>query len=253
MLNDVADGADGNARLARTDGHTAAVGVRDGHHALDVRIFRQQLPPDTLRDAPDDARRALHRRDDAEIVARSGRAGGIAVAHPCPDGRLRQLLGWDQMRAPRQPLQRRAVRHMQHILPHPASLRDLLHRVTQHHAVADDGCACGDGLHRRLVGLRQILQQPHAAGKHRPLFQRLYRDGHIVLRMDLKNEPLCLCLSAHGHSSCTRGSVAPPNGIAKTEASAPSFFCASASASWTVGTGVMKKARTVSGSICETR
>ena len=56
MLNDVADGADGNARLARTDGHAAAVGVRDGHHALDVRIFRQQLPPDTLRDAPDDAR-----------------------------------------------------------------------------------------------------------------------------------------------------------------------------------------------------
>ena len=52
-------------------GHAAAGAVGDGDHAVDVRVLRQHLLREPLGDELGDRGRAVHRRQDADIVARA--------------------------------------------------------------------------------------------------------------------------------------------------------------------------------------
>ena len=77
---DVPQGADGDRGAGRVDGHAAAVGVRQGHHAVDVRVARQDLRPDAPHGVLHRRGDTLHGGRDAEQVARADGAVGIAVA-----------------------------------------------------------------------------------------------------------------------------------------------------------------------------
>ena len=71
---DVAQGADRHGGAGRVDRDAAAVGVLEPDHVVDIREARQQLGLDAPHRELDHAGDALHRRGDAEDVARADRA-----------------------------------------------------------------------------------------------------------------------------------------------------------------------------------
>ena len=66
-------------RLARR-AHATARSVRDRHDAVDVRVVGQDLVGEVTRDHPRDVGRAVHARQDANVVARRDAAVGAVVA-----------------------------------------------------------------------------------------------------------------------------------------------------------------------------
>ena len=60
--------------------HAAAAAVREGHHAVDVRIVPECLRVEPCRDVLADRGRAIDRRDDGDVVARARFAIGAPIA-----------------------------------------------------------------------------------------------------------------------------------------------------------------------------
>ena len=80
MAREVLQGADGDRRIPRIDGHAAAIGVVQRHHVIDIGVFREQIPLDAADDHIERAGDALHGDADAEDVLRANRPVGVAVA-----------------------------------------------------------------------------------------------------------------------------------------------------------------------------
>ena len=188
VADDVGDGPDGRFGLRRIDGHAAAVGVGHRHHAVHVGVVGQQLFFDALHRHLHHARRALHGGHDAQKIPRARRAAGVAVAHPGGAGRGGQLLRRFKVGAPGHIVQRGAFGQVQHVLVDPASRRDGVFGVAQHHAVAHDRAAGGDVPQGDLVGLGNGVAGSDAAFDHRAGGQVMHRHRHVVLLFDLNGQ-----------------------------------------------------------------
>ena len=185
--------------------HAAAglVGQRD--HAVDIREIGQRIVAgewillEHVGDDAGDMGAAIHRGEDADIVARRHPAVGAANA----------LEGRGQIEI-RHRLDVDAVGIVLGEIAHAAVLRvDVLARRNRHRRKADDlavaayRLAHGDRLDRDLVAGRNPLDRGDAVGHHHARRQARARDQHAVVRMQ-------------ANDGC-RGHVGTSSGLASSE------------------------------------
>ena len=180
----VMNGADRHHRRRRVNRHAAAVKVVQRHHAIDVRVVRQQIALDNLHDIVHHARHAVHAGGNAEQVARADAAVRVAVAFEGVAFQRRQL--GRHISRQRQAGERRRFRQRHQRLVDPAALRDIAQRIADHFAIAENGRALRNGGERHFMPLRHMLRQRQPVGKGRACRQPLVvdHDSDIVIFMD---------------------------------------------------------------------
>ena len=171
--------------LPGLDGHAAAVGVVRHHHAVHVGVLGQQLFPDALHRHVDHAGGALDGGNDAQQVAGTRRAVGIAVAQPGGAGRIGQLLRGNEVGAVGHVLQPRGLGQLQHVLVDPGPHGDGVLGIAEDHPVADDLSPLGDVGQGELMGLGDVLPGGHAGHHLGARGDVLHGNGHVVLALDL--------------------------------------------------------------------
>ncbi|MDT4850837.1 hypothetical protein FQZ97_850020 [compost metagenome] len=152
------------------------------HHAVHVRVLRQQFAADALNREVENPRHALHGGGDGEQVARAQAAVGVAVALEGVAGQWRQLgrrVGGGQA------FKRTRRRHHQPLLVDPSSRRDGYAGVADDHVVASHGGARGQVHQRHLVPLGHSLDQHRTVGQRGARLQATVvdDDGHVVGRV----------------------------------------------------------------------
>ena len=158
--------------------HAAAGAVDERNDAVDIGVIVEQAALFRLtRDQSRHCRRAVHRGEDAEIIARPRLAIGAAVAF---EGRL--LLDRQHVHGPRVLAEAViALELVQHaiMLMHPFAGRDVLGGEADDLAELADGLAGGDGDRRHLVAARHALARADA---HRRAADGKLLDGdqHVV-------------------------------------------------------------------------
>ena len=162
--------------------HAAAGAVHERHHAVDVRIVVKQAGTiDLLGDEFGDARRAVHRGEHADIVARAGLAVRPHIALEGGAQLRRQQLvvlgGLGEAVVAREIVQR-DVLHM-----HPVARRDRLRGKADDLAVFAHRLVLRDGRDRHFVAARNALARGDAASAsaERNLVDR---DYDVVVRRE---------------------------------------------------------------------
>ena len=189
----VAHRTDGQIRQRRVDGDPAAVGMGDGHHAVHVGVFRQQLFFDPLHRHFQHAGGALDGGDDPQQVAGAGGAHLVAVAQPGGAGGGGQFLRRLDAGAPGHIGQGRAFGQVEHMLVDPAAGGNICLGIAQHHPVADDLAAGGDVPQGDLVGLGDGVPGDEAALQFGTGGQIVHRDGDVVMVVDLNGQAFRHC------------------------------------------------------------
>ena len=177
---DIAQRADRNDRVGCVDGHAAAIGVRERHHVVHVRVLGQQLGLDALHGKVGHTGHTLHGLRDGQDVARADRAVQVAVT--LEGVALQRLLHGRLDGGDRQSDEFARLGHLQQALVHPGAARQVFQRVADGHVVAAHGPARRDVNQRHLVRLGHLVDQGQAIGKHRASRQAAVvgHDGHVV-------------------------------------------------------------------------
>ena len=190
---DVAQRANRNDRIGRINGHTAAIGVFQPDHVIDVRVQGQQLRLDATHRQRHDTHHTLHGGGDGQNVAGAHRAIRIAVAlKRVPRERLvrRWLHGGHG-----QAFERARRGHLKQTFMHPAAGWNGLERIANGHVVAAHHVAFGHVAQSHFVALWHLVAQGDACARH-ALWQDgpggqsavVGNDGHVVVRMHADGE-----------------------------------------------------------------
>ncbi len=157
------DRADRHDRRGCVDRHAAAVQVVKTHHAVDVRVLRQQIALNQFHHVIHDARHAMHAGGNAEQVFGSHTAVRVAVTFEGITFQRRQRLR--HAGSQRQRLQRRGGGQLNQRLLDPATLRDSAHRIADDFAIAHDFAVRRDVDQGDFMPLRNVLNQLQAIRK----------------------------------------------------------------------------------------
>ena len=184
---DVAQRADRDLGAWRVNRHTTAVTVLQTHHAVHIRVKRQQLAFNAFHRNLDHTRHALHRGRDGQQVARADRAIGIHIAFK--GMALERCPGRCWLGGHGQTLQLACSRNVEQALMHPAACCNGFTGVTHGHVVAEHGLTRSDVDQGHLVSLRDFVTQ-HQTGRRTFGHDRASRqaaivgnDGHVVIRV----------------------------------------------------------------------
>ena len=165
--------------------HAAAGLVRQRDHAVDIRKIGQRIVAgeriflEDVGDEAGDMRAAIHRGEDADIVARGDAAIGAANAlERCRQIKIRRRLDVDAAR-----IVLGEIAHAAVLRVHMLARRNRLGGKADDLAVALDRFADRNRLDRNLVPGRNPLGRGDAVGHHHARRQARARDQHAVVGM----------------------------------------------------------------------
>ena len=166
-------------------GHAATGLVRQRNHAIDVGKIRQRIVAAKrilLEDIGDKAchmRAAIHRGEDADIVARGDPSVGTTDAVK----RRGQIEVRGRFHVDAESIVLGKIAHAAILGVNMLARRDRCGGETDDLAIAEDRLARRDRLDRNLVAGRDAFDRRHAVGDDHPWRQACARDQHAVVGM----------------------------------------------------------------------
>ena len=151
------DGTDRHYRSGCVNRHAAAVEVVQAHHAVDVRVFRQQIAFDDFHHVIHYARHAVHAGSNAEQILGADAAVRVAVAF---EGiALQRRKRFRHAGRQRKRVQRRRFRQRHQRLLNPAALRYRANGIADDFTVTYDFAVSRDIHQGDFMSLRNMLNQ----------------------------------------------------------------------------------------------
>ena len=188
-----------NVRIRRINRHTAAIRMVDCYHIIHIRIFRQNLPLDSLDCNIQHTGDTLHGSVDTQNIS-CPRIASSRVAIPHPGGSLRFWQIRSDIGGKFHLIKIRCRSHDEIFFIDPAALGDILGCRPQYYPIADDLGALGQVHQRNFMRLWNIRRRNDAGHHLCPLLKVMDRDCDIVFIRNTDTKLISHC-SLHKYYS----------------------------------------------------